>query len=310
VGAPDREWASASPPERVSEMKTDFGFEIRVLMCHQCGAPLEAATSGGSFRCEYCGVINHIVPRQTEAQLKPSTAQLGEAARMGRLWAQDGKPISPPASVSRLLVNGELRARKVKKAIDIFNSTRKEVESSSDHAASERLTFLTLVLYNHYVKENDKMRQRALLESAVEAFKLPHHKQFVLGILSRSAVKDGDLRAAKDWLKPCDPRSDDLRADTSYRVGQALIATAEERFDAVHALLGEGQHDVPIADGFGPLATVLRANAWEKRGRVDTARALFDAYLGGGGPYGLESLAFVRGIYPQLRLCQQTMPAA
>jgi len=285
---------------------SDFGYEVRVLMCRECGAPLEAETAGGSFRCDYCGVTNRIMPRQSEARL--SHGALSEQDRMARLWAQNGRPIPPPASVKGLLFQGEVLASKLKEAIEIFNRTRGEVESSSDYAASERLTFLTLILYNHYVKANDTKQQRAILESAVEAFKLPHHKQFVLGILSRSAVKDGDLQAAKDWLRTCDPHSDDLRADTTYRIGQALIDTAEGRFDNVHKLLGEGQSDVPIADGYHPLAAILRANAWEKRGHVDTARSLVNAYVTGGGPYGMQGLQFVRGVYPHLQLCQQCVP--
>lgn len=288
-------------------MTSNFSYEIRVLMCQYCGAPLDVETGGGSVKCDYCEAINEIIPRQTEAQLEHK--DISEEDRLSRLWAQDGKPIPPPDAIKGLLSNGEVTAGKVNEAINVFNSTRKEVASSSDYEASERLTFLTLVLYNRYVKTNETKRQRAILESAVEAFKLPHHKQFVLGILSRCAVKDGDLQTAKEWLRPCDPHSDDLRADTTYRVGQALIHTAEGRIDKVHKLLGEGARDVPIADGYHAIATVLRANAWEKRGHVDTARSLLTEFSQGGGPHGLEGLKFVIGIYQHLQLCQNSMPS-
>jgi hypothetical protein len=291
-------------------MTTDFSYETRVLMCVNCGAPLDADINGGAFACDYCGVTNHIVPRRTDDTLEPpAREQVDDEVRLSRLRAQAGRPIPPPKSVAKLLRNGMLRSSKLKKAIKLFNSTRKEVESSSDYAASETLTFLTLVLYNNYATENDQKRQRALLESAVEAFELPHHRQFVLAILSRSAVKDGDVKAAKDWLRSCDPYSDDLRADTSYRVGQALIATAEGTFGEVHKLLGAGAQEVPIADGFHPMATILRANAWEKDGRPDMGRTLVSEYLRGGGPYGVEALKFACGIYPHLELCQQSIPA-
>ncbi len=287
-------------------MKSDFTYEIRVLMCTQCGGPLETDTGGGNFKCDYCGVINQIMPRQIETQVESET--ISEKDRLTRLWAQDGKPLPPPDSIKGLIINGEIPASKVDEAIGVFNSTRKEVASSSDYAAGERLTYLTLVLYNYYVKTNDKKRQRAILESAVEAFKLPHHKGFVLGIMSRSAVKDGDVQAAKNWLKQCNPRSDDLRADTAYRVAQALIDTADGRFDKVHNLLGGGRGDVPIADGYQPLTTVLQANAWEKRGHVENARALINQYIQGGGPYGLAGINFVIGVYPHLQLCRQSIP--
>ena len=285
-------------------MTTDFSYEIRVLMCLNCGGPLDADINGGAFTCDYCGVTNHIVPREPRP---PARVQVDEGVRMSRLWAQAGRPIHPPAVVDKMCNKGMLKPRKVKKAIKLFNSTREELSCSSDYETSERLAYLSLVLYNHYVKEKDQKRQRALLESAVEALRIPHHRQIVLGTLCRSAVKDGDVQAAKDWLKSCDPSSDDLRADTSYRIGQALVDTAEGKFAEVHKHLGAGQTEVPIADGFPPIATLLRANAWEKEGRPDIGRALINEYLGTGGPYGVSVLKFVQQIYPHLYICQQCL---
>ena len=226
---------------------------------------------------------------------------------MAKLWSQFGKRIPPPRSLNQLLDNGMLKSSMVKTAIKLFNKTMHELKSSSDPSVSEELTHLTLVLYNHYVKANDKKQQRAILESALEALSLPQHKQFVLGILSRSAVKDGDIQAAREWLKTCDPHSDDLRSDTTYRIGQALIDTAEGNFDNVHKVLGVSQMDVPISDGYHEVSTVLRANAWEKLGQPDTARTLINAYITGGGVYGINGLKYVQGVYPHLNLCQECL---
>lgn len=284
-------------------MHSDFSHEIRVLMCLQCGAPLDAETGGCRIKCDYCGVVNEIMPRQPETQLQH--AAISEEERMHRLWAQNGKSIPPPDAVKKLLSGGFLKKKKLEEAIKLFNSTRQELEAGDNFAASERLTHLVLVLYNYYVQAKDTKRQRAILESAVEALRLPHHKQYALGILCRCAVKDNDLQAAKEWLKTCDPHSDDLQADTSYRIGRALIDTAEGRFDKVHLVLGEGAQDVPIADGFYEVALVLRANAWEKRGHLDKARSLIKGYS---GAYGSKVFKFVSDIYPHLQLCQQSMP--
>lgn len=292
-------------------MRTKFSHDIRVLMCTQCGAPLEAEPGGGTFPCSYCGVTNQIVPRQTDARLAPPAPEnISEEERLNRLRAQDGKPLLPPDSIKGLISGGGIPAWKVQEAIAVFQGTRKEVESSSDFAAAEQLLFLTLVLNNHFSKENDTTRQRALLESAVEAFKLPRHKQFVLGILSRRAVIDGDLQAAKEWLKPCDPRSDDLQADSSYRLSRALIDTAEGMFDQVHKILGANQQDVPIVDAMDALATLLRANAWEKQGRLDNAEALLKDYMGEGAASGRMSLQRLMKAYEPLQLCQKSFASA
>ena len=63
-------------------MATDFSHQIRVLMCQQCGAPLDADIEGGSVVCDYCGVENHIVPREQTAP--PPRDDVDEDVRMNR----------------------------------------------------------------------------------------------------------------------------------------------------------------------------------------------------------------------------------
>ena len=93
-------------------MTTDFSYEIRVLMCKQCGGPLDADINGGAFECDYCGVTNHIVPRQAAAPPEPpAQAQVDDGVRLSRLRAQAGRPIPPPASVDKLLKKGMLKPK-------------------------------------------------------------------------------------------------------------------------------------------------------------------------------------------------------
>ncbi|MCO4745946.1 MAG: hypothetical protein KC912_14220 [Proteobacteria bacterium] len=287
-------------------MSTDFDHHIRVLMCSQCGAPLDADVSGGMVTCGYCGVEHQIRPREP-ANSKAKSA-VDEELRIQRLWAQEGRALPAPDQVARLLRRGQLTKASANTAIKLYNRTRAELEASSEHEASYLLTHVTLVLYNYFALVlKDPKRQRGLLESAVEAKLLPHHRQFILGILSRSAVMAGDLQAAKDWLADCDPHSMDLRADSAYRIGWALVATAEGNFTRVHELLGAGHKDVPISDGFPPMAAVLRANAWEKSGLVDMGRATLKDYLAEGSVYGLPALKTLVALYPDLALCAECM---
>ena len=39
---------------------TLFRYDVRILMCEQCGAPLDAAPEGGHVACRFCQARNQI----------------------------------------------------------------------------------------------------------------------------------------------------------------------------------------------------------------------------------------------------------
>jgi tetratricopeptide (TPR) repeat protein len=177
----------------------------------------------------------------------------------------------PPPSLQPLMPNGHLEAWKVGEAVSVWQSTRRELRTSTDFEAAERLLFLTIVLSQYFFDQGDRERQRALFESALEAFSLPRHRQVMLCYLSRCACRAGDLDAAQRWLAQCDPRSDDLAMDSSYRFSWAFIDTARGNFQGVIAALGRAFDEVPIQDALDGSACALRANALEKLGDVASA---------------------------------------
>ena len=38
--------------------KTIFSYDVRILACQNCGAPINASLEGGQTSCEYCGAVN------------------------------------------------------------------------------------------------------------------------------------------------------------------------------------------------------------------------------------------------------------
>lgn len=289
-------------------MQTTFSAEVRVLICLNCGAPLEANIAGGSTTCRFCNTVNQLTRRNDQALFQPMAhARLPEPERLRLLRAQDGRLLLPPESLKSLFPNGQLPSWKVPEAMAVWQAVRQELEQTgaADFGGAERLLFLTVILGNHFAAQNDALRQRAMFESALEAFSVPRHQQIMRGYLCRSAVRTGDLAAAEEWLAPCDPYSQDLEMDSAYRASRAFIDTAKGDYNAVLRVLGGQKDEVPILDALDPLCTVLRANAWERLGNLEAALAALHA--------GMADRATMENVVkanPSLQLCEQSFATA
>ncbi|MBX3231213.1 MAG: hypothetical protein KIT84_09750 [Labilithrix sp.] len=292
-------------------MNTSFSYQLRVAACDRCGAPLEVNVAGGSFECRYCHAQNQIALRD-EGLLAPPRQPVPEHERVARLRMQDGRPLLPPPSITHLMPAGRLEEWKVEEAIAVWNSARQELRAQpGSYDAAERIVFLSMVLVQHFSEgKEDKLRQRALLEGALDVVKLPRHRQIVRGFLARAAVRENDIQAAEAWLAPCDPASDDLQSDSAYRFTRAFIDTATGNFQRVLQVLGQNAQEVPIEDASDDVCAVFRANAWEKMGRADLAVHLLRERMGAGGGSGRQTIERVVHRYAQWHLCAMSYPQA
>lgn len=256
---------------------TLFRYDVRILMCEQCGAPLDAAQEGGHVACRYCRATNAIGRRNT-TMVGAATAgrpQIPEHERIMRLRAQDGRPMTPPPGVAHLFgPAGTIEPWKVQEALAVWQQTRNEVRATGSPSAAERLHFLTIVLASMMGMQGEAHRQRALLESALDVAALPRHRQALFSSLSRCAVREGDLPAAEAWLAACDPLSDDLETDSDFRLARAYIDTVRGNFVGVLSVLGAGPTDVPLHDAVDGVCAILRANALERTGQAQAAVAM------------------------------------
>ena len=290
-------------------MDTSFSYAFRVAACDRCGAPHEAPVSGGSFHCRFCNAQNTLALR-SEIVVAHGRAPVAEAERIARLRMQAGKPLLPPPNLAHVMGNGGLAEWKLDEAISIWNGARQELRTNpNDFDAAERLLFLSMVIAQHFKDKGDKLRQRSLLEGALDVVTLPRHRQILRGFLTRAAVIAGDLEAAEAWLKPCDAQSDDLSMDSEWRFSRAFIDTAKRNFENVLTVLGRGPNDVPIEEASADVCAVLRANAYERLGQFDHALTLLRERLAISG----DSRATIERViqsYPDWQLCAQTYPQA
>jgi hypothetical protein len=222
-----------------------------------------------------------------------------DPARLAQLRAQDGRPRLPPPTLQAVLGGEQIQPGREQEALAIWQNLRGRAQAG-DISASEDLTMLTLMLVQHPSLESQPLLSQALSESALDAAVLPRHKQEQTGRLCRRSVAAGNRQRALGLLGLMNPAPPELDADSEYRVSAAMIATLDRDGQRVLALLGAQKDAIPIVDSMDPMASVLRANAYEIVGNAAAAaqilRELPDPRM----------LSLVQGAFPALRLCAQS----
>lgn len=288
----------------------NYTTQVRVLLCDACGAPLEVAPQGGYVACGFCRAQNQVTQRRPDFAAPPPSAPIDENERLRRLRMQDGKPLVPPPSLLSLISGGSLHPAKVQEAFHIYQGTRKEVGATHSPDAAERLYLLTLIANTHLGLAGDDARRRALLETSLETLTLPRHVQVLRCLLASAAAKEGDFASAEVWIGPCNMTSDDIEADSAFRMARAFIDTGKGDFHAVIHCLGTIDDGYPIADTWDPTAAVLRGNALERLGDLNGAVNALRSRMGKEGHQGRAMMEKIIGAHPQLNLCPRSFPAA
>ncbi|MBW2529649.1 MAG: hypothetical protein JRI23_36065 [Deltaproteobacteria bacterium] len=289
-------------------MATQYDLELRVIACAECGAPLDVGPAGGTSTCRYCGreqstkAAVREVPRAASAPAEPE--------RIATLRAQDVHSIDPPRELSELFVGIDLLPWKINDALALWNSLRRSLAREADEFQSERLHRLTQALAAHFGAAQEPLRQRALLETALDVLRTPRHQQAACAALCRAACRANDLRAAEGWLALCDPRPLELESDTELRFAQAYLALLQGNPQRMLEVLGQSWSDVPIANVHEAECVALRSHAWEQLGRPDHATELLDHFMQHTSSYGRFLCRRFVALHQHLGLCAQSGPAA
>lgn len=288
-----------------------FSADVRILTCPQCGAPVRLGRQGGHIQCSYCHAPLVVAPRD-DAPLHQAGAAafLSEPERVQGLWAQAasfGSKELPP-EMREVLRGGALTAERVGAALGVWRMYCQRA-SAGDFTAGELAVLMTGALSSYFAVQKDLERQRALLESALDALRDPTQKQVIRCNLARSSARVGDMQSAQVWFAACDPRSADLQSDTAYRVTYASLATWHGDFRSVLAALGPTPSSVPVALPSRLQAGVLRANAIERSGDLHGAVAQLVAEARA-LPGGREAIPEIVEASPHLQLCPQSAPLA
>jgi len=295
-----------------SEIVSTFRYEARVVTCANCGAPVTGGTTAGEVTCGYCGTANQIVARddRRDQDAAASAPQISEAQRIERLREQDRRGPELPTSIMHHFVGRTIAPQAVEEARAAWQAARRELSAGagSASAASERLYHLTLGLTAHLARQEQHDRERALVESALDLLNDATYRQVLHGMLSRAAALEGDLDAAGQWLALCSPHSEDLPADSAYRVSCACVFAGRKDGAGVLSVLGSNSTDVPLAAEHEDLCLLLRAHAHELAGQQELAvEQLKLRLLHEDGPQGVEA-AWTK--HAALALCPVALPRA
>jgi len=291
-------------------MSTAFAFDIRVLVCPICGAPVHVSPVGGSVTCAHCRNSIEVEPRPEGVPTGPTTT---EDERIRELFGQmaDHKDDSKnwPDQFAQV-ARGGVTDDNAFQTRSLWRSYCQQARSG-DPTAGEYAVMLTAPLSNYYSIQGDDERRRALFESTLEALPSPAHQEIMRCRLARAALKAGEVDAARAWLASCDPAPLDLAADSDYRLSAAYLATFDHDFSRVLSLLGRTHGSIPTSVAARLLVVLVRANALEKSGDVDEAVATLLDFAGHSeGTLAEEGMAAAVKANSWLDLCPRSVPQA
>lgn len=133
------------------------------------------------------------------------------------------------------------------------------------------MVMLTLLLANELNGSHQVGELRALTQGALQAARLPRHRQEQLGRLCRLAVREGDRAAALDALGKMVVDPPDIESDSELRVSAAAVATLLGQSQYVLSVLGPRAGAIPSDETLRPLSSVLRGHAHEQLGQMSMA---------------------------------------
>ena len=285
-------------------MKT--GFFDRVTLCSSCGAPLDIGAGGESVRCGKCGEQNQVVARIDDAVSEGWSAD--EFARLDHLRTQSSA-YAPDPALAPFMAGMRLGLHAGTEAFAQWQALRSRV-SPGDVAAERLLTELAWLLAQRAADDGDPYRERGLLESSLTLVRTPRATQILRAGLGALAARMGDPAGGEAWLGLCEPRSADLRTDSYYRYARALVDTAKGELGAVLTVLGGNDVEVPVVDELGGACALLRANAWERLGRLGAAVDLLSHYKFESDAFGQQLARSFMSASSRLDLCPRAEPEA
>ncbi|MEZ4227356.1 MAG: hypothetical protein R3B13_40840 [Polyangiaceae bacterium] len=278
-----------------------FGRGQRFLLCDHCGAPVELQHGAPTTQCTYCRATLEVrmLPEAAEALISKT-----EGERIAILAAQDRRYL-PPGQLVHLFIGERIAPSNQNEAQARWQQLRRQLRGASEPAAAEQFVTLTLGLAESAFERGDFLVQRAFLDSALAVASTPRLRQLLHASLARGAARFGTTGDAHAWLSSCNPRSEDLLADTAYRFARAHVATSEGDLRGVVATLGV--MDFPASDAYAAECALLCANAWE---RMDQQAVAVDALLAAKQSLGPLSRGRMRRFIranPQWALCPKSL---
>jgi hypothetical protein len=273
-----------------------MGDEVRVLLCTECGAPVNAPAAGGQMSCEYCGaslVIGR--PQAGPIDLGAGMDELGmspeqvERARLKSLRMQmehyetDGNPycyIEAPDGLEYISATDELDEDFIPMALSAFRTAVQRCQTSGGRMPDQRKVYwLARKLKNSWTRRNEAVRARAVIETAHGVVSDPGYRQLLTCTLADLSRHGEDVSGSLRWLEQCDPRPPQLDLDTEYRTSLAMTHLVRGAYQEALDLVGERYGQVPYEPSSIAVVNSIRVSALEGLGRQEEAEQAFEPFI-------------------------------
>jgi predicted transcriptional regulator len=246
---------------------------LRVLVCPNCGAPIQVAPAGGSITCTYCRVTCVLDARPALRSGKLTLLDPASPAERERVEKLRILAATYDDSEDRLSLNKVPQAYVDVDGFDMSRATAKRLDKAFRAAVAQRdevpertLWWLAERLVNLWNMRNDRARAGAVAQTAVEALVDPDFKHGMYTQLASSARHSDDLDEAETWLAQCNPATTQLALDNSFRTAVAHLCLARHDPTTALKMVGEVATTFPWAPPVAPMAWLLRAASHELRG--------------------------------------------
>jgi hypothetical protein len=262
-----------------------YGPDVRVDLCRQCGAALDAPAEGGRLTCSACGSENEVSARGLErvrlARLGVDPALDAAAQAAVRLEALQEQAehysasnpyatIEAPEGLEYLSEADAASPGLALQAQQSFLAALKRLDRGGDPLKERTVYWLARAL-ERLIGRADPARARAALQAAEQALTDPGYKHLLRCSLADQACAADDPQGAAAWLALCDATPWLLEPDSAYRLSQAALAARRVSWDMVLERVGDPAGQFPCDPASVGRMRALRNEALEHLGRPPDA---------------------------------------
>jgi hypothetical protein len=259
-------------------------LDATVTECPACHQPVAVPVGGERGPCPGCGAaVEPLLPVLSEPR-EGLGLQVDLRCTLSGLEDLGERPAKPRLPV--------LQAA--------WHETKKRLATPHATADEFRAVWLAATLGRIYGATGDVVRERAVLEAALERLAVPAYRAMILARLCRAAAVGGHLDLAERWLEQAQP-SELVEVDADVLAARAFVELRRGRLSGVLALLGERDEGSSLAGLALPFGDLVRVEALERAGRRWPAYDLYRRAVRAHGALVLQGLVMHYGLARRTR---------
>ncbi len=258
--------------------ETVFSYNLKVVECSTCGAPVVTKAAGGRVSCSSCGAPLIVAERFRERR---QAMRVEEQGRIAGLHAQvesyhyQRSIFRKPEgleSFTEMLNDPATRSAGFEAYRQSWEKTRRRLSENDTPETETHFCRLALSMADIFSTSGQNDRVRAVLETALDLLREPDYRDIIRCRLARFALLSGDAVAGAAWLQDVDPTPLRIEVDTEYRLSLSLLHLSGQNYSSMVELLGSRGGDVPLIPQIDGLDLCLRSHGCAGVGDIKNAK--------------------------------------